>query len=127
MGKLCLALGLTGLRVFGFVTETWLSNDDIHRVVGEPTRVWRAATPGPDLKVVTWNIERGSAYEAILAVVRRLDPDVLLLQEVDRDCRRTSYRQVARQLATALGMNWVEAGEFQELGEGRAGAPAITG
>jgi endonuclease/exonuclease/phosphatase family metal-dependent hydrolase len=46
---------------------------------------------------------------------------------VDRDCRRTDYRHVARDLALALGMNWVAAGEFQEIGEARSGAPAITG
>ena len=59
MGKLCLALGLTGLRVFGFVTDPWLPNDDIHRVVGDAARLQRATAPGEALNVVTWNIERG--------------------------------------------------------------------
>lgn len=129
-GKLCLALGLTGLtglRVLGFATEPWLSGDDIHRVVGEPARVAHVARPAPDLKVVTWNIERGVEYDNVLSVLRRVDADVLLLQEVDRGCRRTSYRNVARDLAEALDMNWIAAGEFQEIGEGRAGAAAITG
>jgi endonuclease/exonuclease/phosphatase family metal-dependent hydrolase len=127
MGKLCLALGLAGLRVFGFVTDPWLSDDEIHRVVGDSSRVHRAAMPGEALKVVTWNIERGSAYDAILSTISLLDPDVLLLQEVDRDCRRTNYRNIAAELAAALDMNWVAAGEFQELGEARRGAAAITG
>jgi endonuclease/exonuclease/phosphatase family metal-dependent hydrolase len=127
MGKLCLALGLAGLRVFGFVTDPWLTNDEIHHVIGDPARVQRESNPDHDLKVVTWNIERGSAYDAILSVIHRLDPDVLLLQEVDRDCRRTGYRNVAAALAAALDMNWVAAGEFQELGEARPGTPAITG
>ena len=46
----------------------------------------------------------------------------MLLQEVDRSCRRTSYRDVPSDLAEALAMNWVAAGEFQEIGEGRGGA-----
>jgi endonuclease/exonuclease/phosphatase family metal-dependent hydrolase len=60
-------------------------------------------------------------------VLRRLNPDVVLLQEVDQGCRRTGYRNVAQDLAAELHMNWVAAGEFQELGEGRRGTPAITG
>jgi endonuclease/exonuclease/phosphatase family metal-dependent hydrolase len=126
MGKVCLALGLSGLRVFGFITEPWLNSRDIHQVIGEPSRIARTID-SDDLQVVTWNIERGTAYDAILSVLRGLDADVILLQEVDRDCRRTEYRQVARDLAAALGMNWVAAGEFQEIGEGRTGIPGITG
>lgn len=128
MRKICLVLGLTGLRVFGFMSDPWLSNDRIHQIVGDPARVDRAPAAPQDLDVVTWNIERGSAYDAVLAVLRGLDPDVVLLQEVDRDCRRTGYRNIAQDLAAALNMNWVAAGEFQELGESRStSAPAITG
>ena len=126
MGSLCLALGLSGLRVLGFLTEPWLSARDIHQVVGEPMRVERSVSQG-DLWVVTWNIERGMAYDAVLSVLRRMDADVILLQEVDRGCRRTEYRHVARDLAHALEMNWVAAGEFQEIGESRGDSPAITG
>jgi endonuclease/exonuclease/phosphatase family metal-dependent hydrolase len=113
--------------VFGFITDPWLSNDEIHRVIGDPARTAHVQKGVHELRIVTWNIERGAAYDDILSVLRRLDADVLLLQEVDRDCRRTSYRQVARDLADALEMNWVEAGEFQEIGQARAGAAAIHG
>jgi endonuclease/exonuclease/phosphatase family metal-dependent hydrolase len=126
MGRLCLALGLSGLRVIGFLTDPWLSATVIHQVVGEPSRIERSVPQG-DLSVVTWNIERGMAYDAVLTVLRRLDADVILLQEVDRGCRRTEYRDVARDLASALDMNWVSAGEFQEIGESRRGTPAVTG
>lgn len=128
MRKICLVLGLTGLRVFGFMSDPWLPNDRIHQIIGDPARVQRVSAAPQDLAVVTWNIEQGFAYDAVLSVLRRLDPDVLLLQEVDRDCRRTGYRNIASDLAVALNMNWVAAGEFQELGESRGGsAPAITG
>jgi endonuclease/exonuclease/phosphatase family metal-dependent hydrolase len=132
MGKLCLALGVCGLRVLGFVTDPWLSRDAIHAVRGEPARIERpwgvpAALRVDGLTVVTWNVERGTAYEAILSVLRHLDADILLLQEVDRGCRRTAYRDIARDLAHALEMNWVAAGEFQEIGEARGEELAITG
>jgi endonuclease/exonuclease/phosphatase family metal-dependent hydrolase len=128
MAKVYLAIGLLGfVRVFGYFTDPKLTEAEIHRVVGEPARVRAPATPIDGLKVITWNIERGQAYEAVLAMLRELDADVLLLQEVDRDCRRTDYRDVARDLAHALDMNWVGAGEFQEIGEARDDRPAITG
>jgi endonuclease/exonuclease/phosphatase family metal-dependent hydrolase len=127
MGKLCLALGLTGLRVIGFFTEPWLSDEEIHRVIGEPARVARGWEPGTSIDVATWNVERGTAYDAILAELRALDADVLLLQEVDWGCRRTQYRNIAKDLALALDMNWLAAGEFQEFGEGRGRQPALTG
>src|SRR4030095_12566589 len=104
-------LWLTGLRVFGFMSDPWLSNNEIHRIIGDPARVERPWTAPRELDVVTWNIERGSAFDAVLSVLRGLDPDVVLLQEVDRDCQRTGYRNVARDLATALNMNEVGAGE----------------
>ena len=128
MGKLCLALTLPAfLRVIGFFVEPLLSDADIHRVGGEPARISKDVPDPPHLSVVTWNIERGQQYEAILGELKALDADVLLLQEVDRGCRRTGYRDVARDLAHALDMNWVSGGEFQEIGEGRSGQPAITG
>jgi endonuclease/exonuclease/phosphatase family metal-dependent hydrolase len=119
-------MGLS-IRFFGFFVDPWLSNEEIHRVIGEPARVEDVAAAERELKIVTWNIERGLAYESVLAVLRQLDADVVLLQEVDRDCRRTEFRNVARDLAHALDLNWVFAGEFQELGEGRTDAPAVTG
>jgi endonuclease/exonuclease/phosphatase family metal-dependent hydrolase len=95
--------------------------------MGDPARVARAHAGGRDLTIVSWNIEQGAAYDEVLSVLHHLDPDVILLQEVDQDCRRTGYRSVAGDLAAALDLNWVGAGEFQELGEGRRGIPAITG
>ena len=128
MGKLCLALALPAfLRVIGFVVEPLLDDAEIHRTIGEPARIRRHVPDPAQLSVVTWNIERGKEYDAIVRVLKALDADVVLLQEVDRECRRTGYRNVARDLAHALDMNWVSGGEFQEIGEGRSGRAAITG
>jgi endonuclease/exonuclease/phosphatase family metal-dependent hydrolase len=128
MGKLCVGLALFGfVRLFGYATDRLLSDREIHQVRGEPARFSRVAEDTDRLKVITWNIERGQAYSSILAVLRELDADILLLQEVDRFCRRSGFRDVARDLADALDMNWVSGGEFQEIGEARGGEPAITG
>jgi endonuclease/exonuclease/phosphatase family metal-dependent hydrolase len=128
MGRFCLALAVLGaVRLFGFVSDPWLGEAEIHRVVGEPSWITRGVPADVDLSVITWNIERGKAYDSILSELRRLDPDIVLLQEADRFCRRTGYRDVARDLAHALGMNWVAAGEFQEIGEARGTQPALHG
>jgi endonuclease/exonuclease/phosphatase family metal-dependent hydrolase len=128
MSKVCLALALPAfLRVIGFVVEPLLSDAEIHRIAGEPAWVSRQVPDPGDLTVVTWNIEQGQQYDAILRVLTSLDADVVLLQEVDRNCHRTGYRDVARDLARALRMNWVSGGEFQEIGEGRRHQAAITG
>jgi endonuclease/exonuclease/phosphatase family metal-dependent hydrolase len=128
MGKLYFAIALTAfVRLFGYITEPLLDTREIQRPVGEPER-FGAIKPVPgQLKIVTWNIEQGAAYASVLSALRSLDADVLLLQEVDRGCRRTSFRDVARELADTLEMNWLSAGEFQEIGEGRKGRAAITG
>jgi endonuclease/exonuclease/phosphatase family metal-dependent hydrolase len=127
MRQLCLVLSLAGVRVFGLALEPSLSAERVHRITGDPRRVEHIQRAPGEVDVVTWNIATGAAYDHVLAVLRNLNPDVVLLQEVDQDCRRTGFRNVARDLATALDLNWVAAGEFQEIGEGRSRVPAITG
>ena len=122
-----LALALWLFRVTGFLTEPMLTSDEIHAVAGEPSRtVWPLAPERP-LRVVTWNIERGVKFEAVQSVLGELDADVVLLQEVDRFCSRSDDRDVARELAVQLRMNYVTAGEFQEIGEGRRDRPCVSG
>src|SRR5262249_46794937 len=107
-------------RLAGYFQEPRLSDAEIHPITGEPARI--AAAPVhpvstravPALTIVSWNIERGVQYARILTTLRTLHPDVVLLQEADRFCDRSGQRDVARDLAEALGMNWVSAGEFQE-------------
>lgn len=120
-------LALFGLRITGYLTEPLLSDGAIHQIVGEPARLSPASGQPRALKVVTWNIARGVEFDRILTTLQELDADVILLQEVDMFCRRSGWRDVARELAGALGMNWQWAGEFQEIGESRRGVPALTG
>jgi endonuclease/exonuclease/phosphatase family metal-dependent hydrolase len=66
-------------------------------------------------------------FDRVRDVLVGLDADVYVLQEVDWQCRRSGDRSIARDLADALNLNWVFAGEFQEIGEGQQGRPALTG
>lgn len=99
---------------------------------------------GPVLRVAFWNIERGlqldlmkqaltdpkgfeqtvdegkkrkeSEKAAILQQAETLrDADVLILNEVDLGMKRTDYRDVAQEMAAALGMNYTYGVEFLEV------------
>ena len=114
-------------RLTGFFTDPALKDNDIHTIVGRPAAVVAPAVLPDRLAVVSWNIERGVRFAGVLDTLRTLDADVLLLQEVDRYCDRSDGRDVAADLAAALGMNWIFAGEFQEIGEGTKGRAALHG
>ena len=100
---------------------------------------------GPFLRVVQWNIERGLEFEAVrlafsdpdrfialsedkgskldereLARVREQisilrDADLIVLNEVDQGVNRTRFRNVAKELAEALEMNYAWGVEFVEV------------
>jgi endonuclease/exonuclease/phosphatase family metal-dependent hydrolase len=111
-------------RLFGLLTEPSLTDTQIHQIAqGSAPSVTTPVMPG-QLKVVTWNIERGVRFIGILSTLKRLEPDVILLQEVDRFADRSGKRDVANDLAHELGMHWATAGEFQEIGQGGRGRSA---
>jgi endonuclease/exonuclease/phosphatase family metal-dependent hydrolase len=65
------------------------------------------------LKVATWNISAGRTWDGsrvdldlTLVTLRRLDADLVAVQEVDRDQPRSHRADQARQLGEALGMEW---------------------
>lgn len=97
---------------------------------------------GTFLRIVQWNIEEGIEYEAVNAAFsdpRRFakllgssagsqdrkkilqevallkQADVIVLNEVDWGMKRTDYRNVAADLATALRMNYAYGVEFVEV------------
>lgn len=99
---------------------------------------------GPVVRVGLWNIERGLNFELIRAALtdtndfERLagdqgrisgtrkaliesqlndlhNADILVLNEVDMGMKRTEYRDVARELAAALHMNYAYGVEFIEV------------
>lgn len=79
--------------------------------------------PKGEIVVLAYNILRGFQVDAQLAAMLEEDliplPDILLLSEVDRGCRRTSFRNIARDYAEALGYYYVYATEFVELPDTR--------
>ena len=65
------------------------------------------------LKLATWNIFGGRVWDGsrvdldlTLATLRRLDADLVAVQEVDREQGRSHRADQARLLGEALGMDW---------------------
>lgn len=112
---------------------------------------------GRFLRVASWNIERGLNFEAVRAALlgpdsfaRFLDQtkyprgsreraavleqaamlkqaDVIVLNEVDWGVKRTGYRDVARDLAAATGMNYAWGVEFIEVDPLATGTETFDG
>jgi len=113
------------------------------RIRGEVERVTSAveqgdAEPAPRadgrVRAAAWNVQRGTRYGAILGALRD-DPvlreaDLLLLSEIDCGLGRSGNRNVARELACALGRSYAFAPSYLTLqddwGENRAGAANTT-
>ncbi|KAI7899405.1 uncharacterized protein BX663DRAFT_521629 [Cokeromyces recurvatus] len=70
---------------------------------------------GESLKVLQWNIERNYESEAIIETIQDLDPDVILLQEVDIYCKRSGNRDHMQELCKALQLLGCFVCEFEEL------------
>ena len=108
------------------------------------------------IRVATWNIERGLEFEALKAALtndqrffRRLPTDargsrfnlteildqaamlsradVIVLNEADWGLKRTDYRNIARELATALQMNYAFGVEFVEVDPLALGTETLEG
>lgn len=95
-----------------------------------PVRIGRYGkqTTAPSrLKVLNWNIDRGEHLAAIEAAIRRYNPDVCLLQEVDLKARRSGFLDVGDRLARTLGMNFEFGAAFEELNQAGEGNPAWQG
>src|ERR1700761_8387727 len=80
-----------------------------------------------ELKVINWNINRGTRFKQVLEFLKSQAADLLILQEVDLNARRTRCLNVAEELARNLAMNYAFGREFQELTEGSGTAPAYHG
>ena len=88
-------------------------------------------TPRPTLRVVSWNIRHGVGMDGRLdldrtaAVLRRLEPDLVALQEVDERCRRSGGVDQAAELGRRLGMEH-RFGEFMAYDGGRYGLAILS-
>jgi len=83
--------------------------------------------PGRTIRVVNWNIDRGLRLSEITEFLASQHADLLTLQEVDLNAKRTRGLNVAEELARKLGMNYVFGREFEELTQGSRTSPAYHG
>src|ERR1700736_5028434 len=86
-----------------------------------------ALSPFPAMRVVNWNIERGLRLPEIIDFLGSQNADLLILQEVDLNARRTRRLNIAEEIARKLGMNYVFGREFEELVQGSKNSPAYHG
>ncbi len=79
------------------------------------------APPKDEVLVLAYNIARGYSFQQIRD--RLLDnsevavPDILLISEADRGCKRTGNVNIAYELARALGMYYVYGVEYYEIAD----------
>lgn len=89
---------------------------------------WRWQLFPPDtIRVVNWNIDRGLRLPDIEDFLQSQQADLVTLQEVDLNARRTHRRNIAEELARKLEMNYVFGREFEELTQGTRTSPAYHG
>lgn len=89
---------------------------------------WRLVLwPPSSIRVVDWNIDRGLQLPAIVDFLARTNADIVLLQEVDFNARRTQHLNIAQEIARQLQLNYVFGLEFQELTPGSKSMPAYHG
>jgi endonuclease/exonuclease/phosphatase family metal-dependent hydrolase len=100
----------------------------LRAVLGTVRRQPAAAAPPPPadparLRAVQWNVEHGNEYgqieRALLTHPDLRDADLLLLEETDLGMARSGNRDVAADLARALGLHAVMAPLFLETTRGR--------
>ncbi|KAG0750466.1 hypothetical protein G6F57_003771 [Rhizopus arrhizus] len=75
----------------------------------------KSSTEPESLKILQWNVERNYESEEIIRVIRDLDPDVIMLQEVDILCKRSGNRDHMQELCKALKLKGGFVCEFQEI------------
>ncbi len=83
--------------------------------------------PPSSIRVVDWNIDRGLKLSGIVEFLADAKADLIILQEVDINARRTHRLNVAREIAQRLQMNYAFGCEFQELTQGSPNSPAYHG
>jgi endonuclease/exonuclease/phosphatase family metal-dependent hydrolase len=79
------------------------------------------------LRVVSWNVNRGLQLNGIIEFLQSSSADLILLQETDVNARRTRHRNIPRDIARALRMNYIFGREFEELAQGTEASPAYHG
>ncbi|MGA9968452.1 MAG: endonuclease/exonuclease/phosphatase family protein [Terriglobales bacterium] len=83
--------------------------------------------PPSSVRIVDWNIDRGLQLQGVLDFLAGTNADVLILQEVDLNARRTQLLNIAEEIARKLQMDYVFGREFEELVQGSKASPAYHG
>ena len=83
--------------------------------------------PPSSIRIVDWNIDRGLKLGGVVEFLADARADLLLLQEVDMNAKRTHRLNVAKEIAQKLQMNYVFGCEFQELTQSSRSSPAFHG
>ena len=83
--------------------------------------------PPNSLRIVDWNIDRGLQLQGVIDFLGAENADILILQEVDLNARRTHRMNIAEEIARKLKMNYVFGREFEELVQGSNDSPAYHG
>ena len=83
--------------------------------------------PPSSIRVVDWNIDRGLQLRSIIDFLGDAKADILILQEVDMNARRTHRLNIAQEIAQKLRLNYVFGREFVELTQGSDTSPAYHG
>lgn len=89
-------------------------------------RIEQRPPPPPELppigaaRILFWNAERLKFPAPSVEMIRRVNPDAIVLCELDLGMARTGNRHVTADLAAALGAGYVYAVEFVELDLGDA-------
>jgi endonuclease/exonuclease/phosphatase family metal-dependent hydrolase len=89
---------------------------------GRSRRIWTG-----NIRSVCWNINRGLQLKEVIDFLRASSADLILLQETDITARRTQRRNIPREIAQALGMNYIFGCEFVEIAQGSRSNPAYHG
>ncbi|MGK0188617.1 MAG: endonuclease/exonuclease/phosphatase family metal-dependent hydrolase [Verrucomicrobiales bacterium] len=58
-----------------------------------------------ELRVMSYNIHKGQKTAELAAIIHTINPDIVALQEVDRNTRRSDGRDTLQELAAATGMH----------------------
>jgi endonuclease/exonuclease/phosphatase family metal-dependent hydrolase len=74
------------------------------------------------LRIVSWNIDRGTELDQITSGLQRESADLCLLQEVDWNTARAGNVEEAAELAKRLHLNASYGIEFEELSQEQAGS-----
>jgi len=85
----------------------------------------------PELRIMSYNIRHGAGMdlkvdlERIAEVIKKQNPDLIALQEVDNKCSRSGSKDIAAELGKMVGMQH-RFGKFMDFGGGEYGMAVLS-